>query len=687
MLSLVSATAALELSHGVRIEPESWPSRLGRALQAARTGRDVSLRDLARESGGRFTAHDLRTFEKGARPTGELLSRLLADLYEIDLECVVPPRASLDVDLAEGLIVSGGATKRFEPTGDHVQAALTAYLELVWALRRVPGGRVRLRKDDVLVLAGVLAIDEDVVVESLAELMQCSREDARKLLAILRRRTVVVPASVLLLVGTGTAVSSTISRLVFPGGADAGGSPAALAQPPAGHAVPTPGVLGPQRHAAEGHDGHAPFRSPSPSVGSGASTVVAVDGHGQSDAWPPEPRAGVVMPLRASAPGADSASEPGAPGQGVSTEDGPTAADDTDGSNAGGSASGPNDDAGPGGTTPADPGAGPAGADSETPTDTVPSAAPTPSTPTSGNSSSSGGATGQAVAPDPDQDLTGTKKADTLTGGSGNDTIDGGAGNDVLDGAAGNDRLSGGAGNDTLTGGTGNDSLDGGAGNDTVSGGAGDDRLSGGAGKDALNGGDGSDVLDGGAGNDTLTGGAGNDSLDGGAGKDTLDGGDGGDVLDGGAGNDTLTGGAGNDSLDGGAGNDNVSGGAGDDRLSGGAGKDTLDGGDGSDVLDGGAGNDTISGGAGNDKLTGGAGNDTLDGGDGSDVLDGGAGNDKLTGGPGGGVAYGGPGNDTYYTTDGAKDVFFGGSGKDKVVGNVEAQDEIDLDGPDLPSA
>ena len=36
-------------------------------------------------------------------------------------------------------------------------------------------------------------------------------------------------------------------------------------------------------------------------------------------------------------------------------------------------------------------------------------------------------------------------------------------------------------------------------------------------------------------------------------------------------------------------------------------------------------------------------------------------------------------------TTDGAKDVFFGGSGKDKVVGNVEAQDEINLDGPDAP--
>jgi len=33
----------------------------------------------------------------------------------------------------------------------------------------------------------------------------------------------------------------------------------------------------------------------------------------------------------------------------------------------------------------------------------------------------------------------------------------------------------------------------------------------------------------------------------------------------------------------------------------------------------------------------------------------------------------------------GPKDVFVGGSGNDRVVGTVEAQDEIDLNGSDTP--
>jgi hypothetical protein len=38
-------------------------------------------------------------------------------------------------------------------------------------------------------------------------------------------------------------------------------------------------------------------------------------------------------------------------------------------------------------------------------------------------------------------------------------------------------------------------------------------------------------------------------------------------------------------------------------------------------------------------------------------------------------------------TTDRARDVFFGGPGSDRVVGNVEGWDAIDLNGPEAPSA
>ncbi len=213
------SSTAIQIGRGVRLERHGWAARLGRALRQTRTTRDVSLRALAHESNGRFTARDLRDFERGARPAGVLLSQLLTDLYQVELDEVLPGRTTLDVDLAAGVVSSGGATARLKPMPDTVQATLTAYLDLVWALRGVKGGPVSLRTNDVLVLADVLALDEDVVIDGLAELMQSSREDARRIVAILRKRTVLVP--ILVTLGVGTAFSSTVSGLLFPSSAGA----------------------------------------------------------------------------------------------------------------------------------------------------------------------------------------------------------------------------------------------------------------------------------------------------------------------------------------------------------------------------------------------------------------------------------------------------------------------------------
>ncbi len=631
-VNTVASNATYGLANGVVLEPQGWAGRLGRTLHTARTERHVSLRALAKDSGGRFTVRDLKEFERGSRPAGDLLSRLLTDLYEVELDGVIPERTSLDVDLSAGLIVAGGASSRFTLDQDPVNATLTAYLELVWALRGVPGGRVTLRKEDVLVLADVLALDEDVVVDGLAELMQCSREDARKLLAILRRRAVVVPASVLMMLGVSTAFSSTLTGLIFPGDADAG-SVAALVQPVVD--PPLPGSSGGGDLSPASFGGAEPPLRLGPSDGgdhgddsasSGSDPAKSEAGNGNAESV----LAGGVTATWGESPAAHGANVELPGGKG--SDNGRSGV----GGGFGGGASLLVDEVSD------DDHAGPENGGGQGAPESLAKAA--------AGAASTGGAS--SVEPsDPDQHLVGTKKADTLTGGSGNDTIEGGKGNDKLSGGAGNDVIDGGAGRDVIDGGTGNDKLSGGAGNDVIDGGAG------------------RDVIDGGTGNDKLSGGAGNDVIDGGAGRD---------VIDGGTGNDRLSGGAGNDVIDGGAGND---------VIDGGAGRDVIDGGTGNDRLSGGAGNDVIDGGAGNDVISGGDGNDVIDGGAGRDVIDGGKGNDKVTGGEGGATAYGGPGNDTYTTTDGAKDVFFGGSGNDKVVGNVEDWDEIDLDGPDAPPA
>ena len=660
----MAQTAAIELGHGVRLEPQGWAPRLGRALHQTRTARDVSLRALARESNGRFTTRDLRQFEQGARPAGELLSRLLADLYQLELEEIVPERSALDVDLGAGVITTGGATVSLAPVPDPVQATLTAYLDLVWALRGVKGGQVALRTNDVLVLADVLALDEDVVVDGLADLMQCSRGEARTLVAALRRHTVIVPVSALLVLGAGAGLSSTVSGLLFPSGASAGASASSLqlrvdpphhvqfAPIPSGGGTTTPtgglgsaGVLGavgaadqpgrdPARATREpvGSDHQSPREQPlanqapvsspvpaadqqpidapivaSPAVDSTPTMPPVVDPPvvGPPVVVPPVVGPPVVVPPVVGPPVLDPPVVV-PPVVGPPVVDPPVVVPPVVGP--------PVVDppvVGPPVVVPPvvdPPVAGPPVVD---PPVVVPPVVDPPT--------------------DPDRSLVGTKKADVLIGGSGKDTIDGGAGNDTIDGGAGNDRISGGTGNDKISGGTGDDLIDGGAGNDTIDGGAGNDRISGGTGNDKISGGTGDDLIDGGAGNDTIDGGAGND------------------------------------------------------RISGGTGNDKISGGTGDDLIDGGAGNDNLSGGGGDDTIVGGDGNDVLEGGDGNDTLLGGNGNDRLTGGAGGATAYGGAGNDTYFTTDGAKDVFIGGSGKDRVVGNIEADDEIDLDGLDAP--
>jgi hypothetical protein len=650
---------AIDLGGGVTLEPAGWAARLGRALHDAREDHRSSLKALSRASGGRFTVRELRQFERGQRPAGLLLSQQLAEVYGLELGTVAPPRRPLEVDLDRGVLAAGGATRRLGDADNTVHSVLSAYLDLVWAVRHNRPGIVPLRAADLEVLAGTLALDENAVVDMLADLMG-SRKDARPLHALLKRRSVVVPTALALSIGAGLLAASTI-RDFHGGEAPATARPnaradATLMQPAAVEAAGTGPVAGltPESSLLRAAQpfflpfAHVAVASFEPIVpGSLRQSAAALGQEPETSAvkiGPAQPAqaGGSFVPGTVLFPDLPELSPVAAP---TDEPAGDAAAPDIPTPEGDATTSGTETSAGTGEGSPAAGGIGPAG----------------------GGGAPAGGPAGPPT--DPPRTIVGTNRADTLTGGSGNDTIRALGGNDVADGAAGNDLIDGGAGNDTLQGGDGNDDLRGAAGNDQ------------------LEGGDGDDTLAGDAGNDTLRGGAGNDVLAGGTGTDKLYGESGNDALAGGDGNDTLQGGDGNDDLRGAAGNDQLEGGDGDDMLSGEAGSDTLTGGSGADTLDGGDGNDTLRGGDGDDVLQGGSGNDRLEGEGGNDVLVGGTGNDTLVGGTGGATAYGGPGNDTYRTTDGAQDRFYGGSGNDRVIGTVEGWDSIDLNGPDAPPA
>ena len=236
-----------------------------------------------------------------------------------------------------------------------------------------------------------------------------------------------------------------------------------------------------------------------------------------------------------------------------------------------------------------------------------------------------------------DDELTGSRVANSLWGMGGNDELDGLRGNDMLFGGAGDDNLDGGRGDDTLEGGYGADVLTGGDGSDTASY-AGSMmgvtvrlHTSNAKGGDAkgdtfgatvtatyanmddeevevmlpdimhLTGSANADILAGDIRNNTIKGGGGDDKIFGGPDPSNLDPmARGGDATN----EDTLMGQGGNDRIFGGAGNDTLDGGDGDDMLVGGAGADTYDGGDGDDMIIADAMDTTIDGGEGTDTLS-----------------------------------------------------------------------------------
>jgi Ca2+-binding RTX toxin-like protein len=287
---------------------------------------------------------------------------------------------------------------------------------------------------------------------------------------------------------------------------------------------------------------------------------------------------------------------------------------------------------------------------------------------------------------DDDEELIGTRIADTILGLGGSDTLIGGGGNDLLDGGVGSDSLIGGSGDDnyvvddwgdevveapnegvdTITTGLSGYMLGHNVENLTLSAGAAN-----GTGNTLNN------LITGNAADNRLAGGDGDDTLVGGGGNDTLDGGDGLDTASFNAAAERLrvelTAGLAwflpDSSLPPGAGNPASATNTliAIENIIGGENADVLIGDDNANRLDGSAGNDSLVGNGGNDTLIGGLGSDTLIGGAGNDVLIGGVGADQLIG---------DQGNDTFvYATFGESTV----AESDTITGFVHGEDLIDL--------
>ena len=172
------------------------PLRLGRVLHEVRIASEHSLSDLVSDCGLAYDERWFEGIEAGRVPLDESTVRWLADLYDIDVDSLMPQRSQLIVDLEEGSIAIGENSNVLSMSSPEV--VLAQYLALVYALRGMKvGAALKLRDLDLDVLSSALALRPRSVQSQLHGLMAGDPEPIAAASRRLRNRLVVPVAGIL----------------------------------------------------------------------------------------------------------------------------------------------------------------------------------------------------------------------------------------------------------------------------------------------------------------------------------------------------------------------------------------------------------------------------------------------------------------------------------------------------------
>lgn len=186
----------------IDVESVAFAKRLANLMVATRRQRRLSVRAMARRSGGRFTSGDLKACEAGVRQLDEPTVLQLTGLYGCDMTAILPSRLPIVVEL--GRISAGGVSAPYEPLSS--TSLLEAYLRLVRSLRRQKSApTVELRRDDIEILAHHLQEAGEVVVERLGALMGATRSQRTAMAGLFATGAVVIG-----LVGTAAAGGNSV---------------------------------------------------------------------------------------------------------------------------------------------------------------------------------------------------------------------------------------------------------------------------------------------------------------------------------------------------------------------------------------------------------------------------------------------------------------------------------------------
>lgn len=165
------------------------PERLGALLRSARKRRGMSRKQAAAAAG--TTAGKLRSYERGDKTVPAGVCAQLAECYGDDLTAHVPLRMPPQITDRQLQI---GDTR--VPVGAHPHDVLAGYVDIVHRLRdSEPGDPLALRSVDIIALAGALGVDRDEIETRIAEVLGCTRAEARRLHGELLRRKVILPVA------------------------------------------------------------------------------------------------------------------------------------------------------------------------------------------------------------------------------------------------------------------------------------------------------------------------------------------------------------------------------------------------------------------------------------------------------------------------------------------------------------
>jgi transcriptional regulator with XRE-family HTH domain len=179
----------------IDIASAAFARRLANLLRDRREIRGVTMRELARRSGGGFTARQLRAFEDGRAELHEQVVCEVAALYEAELADILPTRLPLRIDdrgrEGAAVISTSGISAAFDPSNH--DSLLVTYLLLVRQLRaqeRAPF--IDLRREDVEAIAEYLGEPGPTVMERLSTLMGVTQLQRRAMAGMFIAGAIVV---------------------------------------------------------------------------------------------------------------------------------------------------------------------------------------------------------------------------------------------------------------------------------------------------------------------------------------------------------------------------------------------------------------------------------------------------------------------------------------------------------------